>query len=171
MSETGMFKEIDGTIYSALRMPYGKGGYAAYIILPNAGFPASQYVKYVSATYFNRMVQAMTSQRLQVMLPKFTAHYDTSLVGALKSLGMGIAFTSQADFSPMHAPPPGLTISDVHHAAYVHVDEKGTTAAAATSVTIGITAVQFPPKQFIVDRPFLFAARRNGRGRCSLSAL
>jgi len=164
MSETGMFKEIDGTISSAVRMPYGKGGYAAYIILPNTGIPASQYVKYMSATNFNRMVQAMTVQRLQVMLPKFTAHYDTSLVGVLKALGMSIAFTGQADFSSMHSPPPGLTISDVHHAAYVHVDEKGTTAAAATSVTIGITAVQLPPKQFIVDRPFLLALRDERTG-------
>ena len=164
MSQTATFQTLDGTYYRALRMPYGKGGYAAYIILPDKTVGTASTVRYLSAKNFNRMVQAMTPQRLQVMLPRFTARYDTSLVGVLKALGMGIAFTGQADFSPMHAPPPGLTISDVHHAAYVHVDEKGTTAAAATSVTIGITAVQMPPKQFIVDHPFLLALRDERTG-------
>ena len=164
MSQTGMFKELDGTYYSALRMPYGKGGYAAYIILPDEKATTAMVVQYLSAANFDRMAAKMSTQRLQVMLPKFTATYDTSLVNVLKSLGMGIAFTAQADFSPMHAPPPGLTISDVRHQAYVRVDEKGTTAAAATSVTIGITAIQEPPKQFIVDRPFVFALRDEQTG-------
>ncbi|HET9392617.1 MAG TPA: serpin family protein [Candidatus Rubrimentiphilum sp.] len=164
MSQTATFQTLDGTYYRALRMTYGKGGYAAYIILPNNGIGTAAAIRYLNAKNFNRMIQSMTPQRMQVMLPKFTAQYDTSLVGALKSLGMGIAFTNQANFSPMHTPPPGLTISDVHHAAYVHVDEKGTTAAAATSVTIGITAVQIPPKQFIVDHPFLFALRDERTG-------
>jgi serpin B len=164
MSQTGMFNEIDGTTFSALRMPYGKGGYAAYIILPNAPMTATQYVTFMSAGNFDRIVSSMTPQRLQVVVPKFTARYDTSLVTVLKSLGMGIAFSDQANFSAMHTPPPGLTITDVHHAAYVRVDEKGTTAAAATSVTIGITAVQEPPKQFIVDRPFVLALRDERTG-------
>ncbi len=164
MSQTGMFNEIDGTIYSAIRVPYGKGGYAAYVILPNTGYSATKFLDYMSSVNFDRMASSMTAQRLQLMLPKFTARYDTSLVGVLKALGMGIAFTNQADFSAMHTPPPGLTITDVHHAAYVHVDEKGTTAAAATSITITTTAIQEPPKQFIVDRPFVFALRNERTG-------
>jgi serpin B len=164
MSETGMFKELDGTLYSAIRMPYGKGGYAAYVILPNAGISATKFVSYMSVKQFNGMASLMTAQRLQVMIPKFTATYDTSLVGVLKSLGMGIAFSGQADFSPMHTPPPGLDISDVRHQAYVRVDEKGTTAAAATSVTIGMTAVFAPPKQFVVNRPFILALRDEQTG-------
>jgi len=164
MSQTGTFNELDGTTFSALRMPYGKGGYAAYIILPNAPMTATQYVTVMSAKNLDRIASSMTLQRLQVVVPKFTARYDTSLVGVLKALGMGIAFTNQADFSAMHAPPPGLRITDVHHAAYVHVDEKGTTAAAATSVTIGITAIREPPKQFIVNRPFLLALRNERSG-------
>ncbi len=164
MSQTGMFKELDGTYFSALRMPYGKGGYAAYIILPNKDVTTSMAVSYLSAKNFDRIASTMTAQRLQVMLPKFTATYDASLVNVLKSLGMGIAFTGAADFSPMHTPPPGLDISDIRHQTYVRVDEKGTTAAAATAVTIGITAIQMPPKQFIVDRPFVFALRDEQTG-------
>ena len=164
MSQTGMFNELDGKYFSALRMTYGKGGYAAYVILPNLGVTSAKALSYFSAKNFDGIAKSMTAQRLYVAVPKFTARYDTSLVGALKSLGMGIAFTDRADFSPMHTPPPGLTITDVHHATYVRVDEKGTTAAAATSVTIGMTAVMAPPKQFIVDRPFIFALRDEHTG-------
>jgi serpin B len=164
MSETGMFKELDGIGYSAIRLPYGKGGYAAYIMLPDAGLSVTKSVSYMSAKNFDRMASLMTAQRIQIMLPKFTATYDTSLVNVLKSLGMGIAFTGAADFSLMHTPPPGLTISDVRHQAYVRVDEKGTTAAAATAVTIVTTAMQEPPKQFIVNRPFVFALRDEQTG-------
>ena len=164
MSETGMFKELDGKYFAAIRMPYGKGGYAAYVILPNTSVATAMAVSYLSAKNFDGIASSMTAQRLQVMLPKFTATYSTSLVNTLKSLGMGIAFTGAADFSLMHTPPPGLTISDVRHEAYVHVDEKGTTAAAATSITITTTAIQEPPKQFIVNRPFIFALRDEQTG-------
>ncbi|HEX5275530.1 MAG TPA: serpin family protein [Candidatus Rubrimentiphilum sp.] len=164
MTQTGTFKELDGKYFSALRMPYGKGGYAAYVILPNKGVTSAMAVRYLNAKNFDAIASAMQAQRLQVMIPKFTATYDTSLVGVLKSLGMGIAFSGAADFSPMHTPPPGLTISDIRHQAYVRVDEKGTTAAAATSVTIGITAIEEPPKQFVVDRPFVFALRDEQTG-------
>jgi len=164
MSQTAVFKEADGKYFSALRMTYGKGGYAAYVILPNQGVSAASALTYLNAKNFDGIASAMTPQRLQVMLPKFTATYGTSLVNALKSLGMGIAFTGAADFSPMHTPPPGLTITDIRHQTYVRVDEKGTTAAAATSITVGITAVEVPPKQFIVNRPFIFALRDEATG-------
>lgn len=164
MSQTGIFKEFDGKYFSALRMPYGKGGYAAYVILPDKNVTMSMALSYLNAKNLDNIASAMSAQRLQIMLPRFTATYGTSLVSALKSLGTGIAFTGQADFSPMHTPPPGLTISDVRHQAYLRVDEKGTTAAAATSITVGITAIQEPQKQFIVDRPFVFALRNEQTG-------
>ncbi len=34
MTNTGGYDEFDGTGYRAVRLPYGKGGYAAYILLP-----------------------------------------------------------------------------------------------------------------------------------------
>lgn len=159
MSQTATFATLDGTVMRVLRMTYGKGGYAAYIDLPDVGVTAAQEVGFLSKVNFDRIAALMQPERLEVVIPRFTARNDVSLNAALKALGMGIAFTSAADFSPIHSPPPGLTISDVHHASYVRVDEKGTTAAAATSVEIGMTAVQMPPKQFIVDRPFILALR------------
>lgn len=163
MEQTAVFETCDAPAFRALRLPYGRGGYAAYIVLPT-GSNANQLLKQGTISGFDRVLRALKPERLEVQMPKFTATYDTSLVTVLKALGMGIAFTDRADFTTMHSRPPSLVISDVHHATYVRVDEKGTTAAAATSVEIGMTAVQLPPKRFIVDHPFLLALRDEHTG-------
>lgn len=163
MDQTAVFETCDAPSFRALRLPYGKGGYAAYIILPTGNTP-QQLLKQGTIAGFDRVLRALKPERLDVQLPRFTATYDTSLSSVLKSLGMGITFTDRADFTLMHSRPPSLLISDVHHASYVRVDEKGTTAAAATSVEIGMTAVELPPKRFIVDHPFLIALRDERTG-------
>ena len=52
---------------------------------------------------------------------------------------------------------PKAYISEVIHKTYVEVNEKGTEAAAATSVRVGTSAI--PPREpefsLVVDRPFL----------------
>ncbi|MFH0749259.1 MAG: serpin family protein [Candidatus Bathyarchaeota archaeon] len=52
-------------------------------------------------------------------------------------------------------------MSFVDHKAIVEVNEKGTEAAAVTSVGIGITSV---PPSFIVERPFFFEIRDDRSG-------
>ncbi len=52
-----------------------------------------------------------------------------------------------------------LFISDVIHQANIDVDEKGTTASAASAVMIAGLAAPAPPVTLRVDRPFLFALR------------
>ena len=75
---------------------------------------------------------------------------------------MGIAFSGQADFSRINATVP-LQITEVKHKAFIEVDESGTTAAAATSVAIGLTAVLNQPPT-VIDHPFLFAIREMSSG-------
>ncbi|MCX7998408.1 MAG: hypothetical protein N3A69_05575, partial [Leptospiraceae bacterium] len=51
----------------------------------------------------------------------------------------------------------------VVHQAYVKVDEKGSEAAAATAVVVGVTAVR-EKKVFRVDRPFVFVIQDRETG-------
>ncbi len=84
----------------------------------------------------------------------------------LKSMGMTLAFSDRADFSGM-APDSGLYLSKVLHKAFVEVDEKGTEAAAATAVVIGVTSAPMEPeapKVFRADRPFVFLIRHRESG-------
>ncbi len=163
MTQTGTFSTLDVQTFSAIRLPYGNGGYAAYIMLPRTN-DVDAIVQKLTPVGFNTMAKSAQSGRVALSLPRFTAQYDASLVPILKSLGMGIAFSDRADFSPMHAPPPHLRISQVRHSAYVRVDEEGTTAAAATSVGITTTAVELAPKTFVVDHPFVLALRDERTG-------
>ncbi|MGF7186825.1 serine protease inhibitor [Desulfitispora alkaliphila] len=49
-----------------------------------------------------------------------------------------------------------LFISEVKHKSFIEVDEKGTEAAAATSVEVGKESVAIESFNMKVDRPFFF---------------
>lgn len=153
------FLTLDATTYRALRLPYGQGGFAAYIILPRSN-DVDAVVKNLGSGDFDKLAGQMHSEQLAVSLPRLTATYGTSLVPVLRALGMGIAFDSQADFSPMHAGLP-LFVSEVLHKAYVRIDEQGTTAAAGTAVEVRIKG---PQRAFVVDHPFVLALRDEHTG-------
>jgi len=158
MSRTGEFETADGDGFRTLRMPYGKGGYAAYILMPASG-KLADFVRTLDAAHFAAAANSLTSQRLHVEVPRFTARYKTSLNQPLAAAGMGVAFSGGADFSNIRTTSPRVAISNVEHATYLSVDEAGTTAAAATSIGFRALAMPATLKQFIVDKPFVFAIR------------
>ena len=94
---------------------------------------------------------------VDLLLPKYEAEYEDSLLNELDALGMGIAFDGgRADFSLLNAAhAKGLFISEVKHKTFIRVDEKGTEAAAATSVAIDESAIM-ADKELIFDRPFIY---------------
>lgn len=97
---------------------------------------------------------------VMVQLPKFKLEAEFYLGNTLASLGMPLAFSTQADFSGMDD-SRNLFIDEVIHKAFVEVNEEGAEAAAATAV--GIRTTSMPP-QFIADHPFLFLIRENSTG-------
>ncbi len=165
MFRTGSYEVADGTGYRALRLPYGKGGYAAYILLPKAG-TADALVHDLTSSTFDHVARSVATEYLEIGVPRFTMEYDASLAPVLEQMGMGIVFSDNADFSLMHRSPPRLRIAKVLHKTYLRVDEAGTTAAAATAVGMQITAVRPGPRvpPFIVDHPFVLAIRDEGTG-------
>jgi serine protease inhibitor len=96
---------------------------------------------------------------IDVELPKFRAGTTIDLGAALQAMGIRRAFGDDADFSGIANPAKDpLKISRVIHKAWIEVDEKGTEAAAATGIVMGVTttAVPLPVSRFAVDRSFLF---------------
>ena len=85
---------------------------------------------------------------------------------SLKALGMAQAFDPNvADFSGLaQVPGQNAYIQAVYHKTFLRIDEKGTEAAAATGVTVGITAEPVLDFQMTLNRPFLCAIQDQKTG-------
>ncbi len=158
MSLKADFPYYKGEKFSAVRLPYGSGRLGMVILLPNQGASMQDLLKSVTPKSWIEMSTKMPPIEGTVVIPKFKMDYTAALVEPLKALGMGVAFTDQADFSGMRD-QKDLFIGDVQHKTFIEVSEEGTEAAAATKVEILITARLANPKEFTftADRPFLYA--------------
>jgi serpin B len=102
---------------------------------------------------------ALKARPVGLTFPKFGIESKIDLATILAAMGMPAAFEpGVADFSGITT-EERLFISAVIHQANIDVDEKGTTAAAATAVVMKATAEPGEPVTLTVDRPFLFALR------------
>ena len=145
--------------YAAIELPYGQGNYAMVVLLPNDDSSLTEMVEELNNTVWNNLMLSMQEPfEWNLELPKFTFEYENELNNELTDLGLGIAFSDNADFTGINK-NGGLTISKVKHKTFIKVDEEGTEAAAVTSVTVGVTSVGPNTNTFIVDHPFLFVIK------------
>jgi serine protease inhibitor len=168
MVQEGKYPYFETTSLQAIRLAYGNGRYEMYVFLPRDGEGLSAFVKSLNQTRWNEWRGQFLQRKGKIELPRFESRWGKQLNPALKAMGMATAFDpNHADFSRIHTPPPTLFISDVEHKTYVKVDEEGTEAAAATSVTMSATSAMMqepPPFEMIVDHPFFFAIAEQQSG-------
>lgn len=162
MNQSGSYLYYAGANYQAVQLPYGKQGRLNMtILLPNTGVDISTITGSLTAASWSTLQTQFTSAQGTVGLPRFISQYKTSLNAPLTALGMGIAFTSGADFSNL---APGTQINGVIHATYLAVDEQGTTAAGATGVVVGTSVSASPPFTMTMNRPFFCAIQDTKTG-------
>ncbi len=157
MLDTLRYGETDNAQY--LDLAYGNGAYSMTLVLPKSGFSTSDVLTGMTNSTWNEALGSLTLRQVQAFLPRFKVACDYDLVPTLKSLGMRLAFTDVANFSGIS--DEALMISDVKHKTYVEVTEKGTTAAAVTSIGFITTSLPSYPT-FNANKPFLFFIRENG---------
>ena len=157
MNQTGSFPHLWGADFQAAELPYGQTGrLSMLIILPAVGVDLRSFVASMTREELSTWIAELEPAQVSLGLPRFTATYGSSLVKGLTSLGMGVAFSPlTADFTGL-ASGPGVYISDVEHEAVVQVDESGTVAAGATTVTI-TTTIAVPTINMTMNRPFFYA--------------
>lgn len=155
--DTLRYGETDNAQY--LDLAYGNGSYSMTLVLPKTGFSTSNILSAMTPETLNSTIESLSTQKVEVYMPRFKAECDFDLVPTLKSLGMKLAFTDLANFSGIS--DQSLMISDVKHKTYVEVTEKGTTAAAVTSIGFVTTSMPNYPI-FNANKPFLFFIRENG---------
>lgn len=164
MQNTDFFPYYIGPQASILELPYGKkASFVMNIILPAEGTSIDEFVAGLDSGMLNTLTGLMETGQVKVMMPAFKAEYETSLNGTLRRMGMGTAFTAMADFSGISKEP--LMISDVKQKTFIEINEKGSEAAAVTSVSVMRTTA-LPPDYavFDVDRPFVFLIRERATG-------
>jgi len=153
------FMYLENDNFQAVKLPYGKNkSLNMYVFLPKSGL--ENFLKTLTVDSWAGWLKDFNEMEGTLLLPKFKIEYDQKLSGTLKALGMNIAFSPEADFS-LARPEKDIFISEVKHKTFIDVNEKGTEAAAATSIEMRATAVMNPsPKKTFymeVNRPFFFS--------------
>jgi serpin B len=139
--------------YQAIELPYGDGNYVMTVILPDKSTDAT--LAGLSTTEWKQLNSALKEQKVIVGLPKFTLEYEADLKKVLSEMGMQAAFSDNADLSKIASPAGRLKVGMVKQNTYVGIDEKGTEAAAVTTIGVVLTSVPVYP-QVVCNRPFLF---------------
>lgn len=152
-----------GNDVQAVELPYRGGRLAMDVIVPDAPH-FSGFERGLTGPKLDRIVAGFRSQTVNLSMPRYTVARSFDLSSALTGLGMGTAFTDQADFTGMSR-SEALDLRAVEHQAVVRVAEKGTEAAAATAIVVQTVAGEYPPPVYLnVDRPFLFVIRDRPTG-------
>lgn len=150
----------------AFKKPYVNGNYSFIGILPRED-NIEEYVESLDAQKLMEDLNVYTDPttfELNVMIPKFKYNYNISLNDILKDMGISTAFDKEsADFTKIYdktaADDDILYIDEVLHKTRIEVTEKGTKAAAVSSVMMGLAAGIPEEKkkiQIYLDRPFVY---------------
>lgn len=166
MSQTGTFDYLERPEFQAIRLPYGVGRLAMYVILPSGKTSVADLGKALTAETWKEATSAMKASQGTIVLPRFRIDYGADLSPTLKAMGMEAAFDpAKADFSNMCSVRGPVFIRNVLHVTLLDVNEAGTTAAAATEVQVEGRGAGGPmPFSMVVKRPFLCAVADRDTG-------
>lgn len=154
-----MYMNIEADYYEdssvqIIRLPYTEQTVTAMIYLPKNDI--DQFIYEFKMEHYHSLLNNNKTP-IQLTLPKFELSFQTSLVDAIKNLGVNDAFDpAKADFSNINQHSK-LYISDILQKTYIKFDEEGTEAAAVTSIKMTRSPFPMPTiyQTMIVDRPFM----------------
>jgi len=166
MQRRGRYPYMEDTRLQAVELPYGGNAFAMVLLLPVGTGDPDPLLQSLDVARWNEVLAGLAPREIELALPRLTLEHRNSLIDELKALGMTDPFDpSRADFRGISpgAREAGLHISDVLQRTWLSINEAGTEAAAATSVTVGVTSVPEYPV-FRADRPFLLFIRERLTG-------
>ncbi|UZD21093.1 serpin family protein [Algoriphagus halophytocola] len=168
LGEPAAFKGYDNSDYTYLEIPYSTGQYTMGVLTNESG-DLSQLYPYLTMDKLNEWRNNTRDVNLILKMPKFKIDYKINNLGDdLKAMGLVTPFDFHPDnFTQLFSNSTDLLkISRVIHQALIEVDEKGTEAAAATIIEIGVTSLppDNTPTVFTLDRPFIFFIQEKHSG-------
>lgn len=158
MQKTDAVPYTSNNLFSAIKMAYGHGNYNMYVFLPHEQNSIEDITDNLNQNQWSKWMASFSdSTNVDIKLPRLKYEYEIKLNEVLSDMGMGVAFTGNADFTGINK-GGNLKIDYVKHKTFIDVNEKGTEAAAVTVVAIELTSVGPSQNiQFNVNRPFLYA--------------
>ncbi len=165
MHQTAKFNYAEDETLQLVQLPYGNQAFSMMVLLPKEGKNLSELV---SATrgegYWTGLQSNLKEAEVVLSLPKFKTEYSKGLNNLLVKMGMGLAFTDAADFSGMS--DQAAKIDFVKQDTYISTDEKGTEAAAVTTIGMVLTSMPMEPQRvvFNANRPFIYIIQENSTG-------
>jgi serine protease inhibitor len=157
MKQKSDFGFYDGDGFILGEFPYGQGNFVMDIILPDATDGINAILPALTRSAFDSWTANLTTHEVNLSIPRFKYEYKEKLKEVLSGMGMGIAFTDNADLTKIA--DASLLINDVTHQTFIETNEEGTEAAAATVVSIGVTSVGPGSYNFTADHPFIYIIR------------
>ncbi len=158
MSQSERYSYYRGDSFQAVELPYSSEKASLYLFLPDKESSLQEFCQKLNRDSWESWMSGFRRELVGVVLPRLRLEYEIKLNAVLKALGMGIAFTSRANFEKMCTGP--AFIDYVAHKSFVDVNEEGTEAAAVTVVKMKRGGHQ----TLVFDRPFFLAIRDNVTG-------
>lgn len=158
MKRTGKIDYIESNGITGVILPYLDEQFAFVGMLPAEGQTPKDLINNLSALDLFKLLKNKEAKNIELSLPKFESSYEDNLNNELSNLGMNLAFEPyNADFSLMREDlKKDLYISLVKQKTYIKVDEKGTEAAAVTSVEMNTESMPIEQPKVIFDKPFIY---------------
>jgi serpin B len=169
MHQNRSYRYYENNCFQALDIPYIGEQLSMLVVLPTSRDGLASVESQLATTgNFQQLTARLHNEQVNVLIPRFAMQTEFSLKSVLCALGADLIFRDDADFSGIGGVTMSsrlydtkrrdetLRISDVVHKAFVAVNEEGTEAAAFTAVPIARAPLNYRPKVFWADHPFLF---------------
>ncbi|SDE65605.1 serpin B [Dyadobacter soli] len=154
MFSSSDYKIAGGNNFSAVQLPYANGQFVMTLLIPTGQNTIDQVFKGLTRETWNEVNGKMYQTGVTVGLPKFILEYKADLSKTLFNMGIRKVFSSGAELGKINK-GARLFVDYVKQDAYLGIDEKGTEAAAVTTIAVGVTSAgPKEPPRFICDRPF-----------------
>ncbi|XP_030627866.1 alpha-1-antitrypsin homolog [Chanos chanos] len=137
---------------TVLMLPY-KGKASMMVLLPDEG-KMQEVEGLLSKEQIKHWHDSLMRNKFSVSVPKFSISASYSLADTLKEMGMISAFSEAGDLSGI-SDLDKLVVSKVEHKAVLKVDERGSEAAAATTLELVVKTAGLRYFTIDLNRPFL----------------
>lgn len=161
MYEIARFDYMEDEQVQVVELPYKSNDLSMLIVLPKSKETAAmqKLVANLSTERISQWQGKLKNQEVLLSMPKFKLEQSYKMETILAEMGMPNAFGNRADYSLFHDKLL-LKVDSIIHKAVVDVDEKGTVAAAATSIGIMVVSASFSA-ELHADHPFMFMIKDN----------